>query len=196
MFRLKLGLQVGQLGSGGDDVEVVERGFVDIDLVFLRERPRRQCLLEEVGNTHRNVITGEPGEVLGRIGLSVEIHQEGSIALAGTDRRQIAGNAGFAYAAFLIEYHAPHVKTSVYQRMTECSSPRRRLATSPAQGLHSQVQTLTEKAAISSRKRLPEPTDIRDPMWIMAKRHPLTDQSVHFVVQNVTSICYTPAAPG
>ncbi|MGH8331072.1 MAG: hypothetical protein ACRES0_11710, partial [Pseudomonas sp.] len=57
---------------------------------------------------------------------------------------------GFAHATFLIKHHAPHVKTSVYQRMIECSSPRRCLATLPASGLHSHRQSLNKKAANSA----------------------------------------------
>jgi hypothetical protein len=45
VLGLKLGLQIGQLSRGGDDVQVVERGFVDIDLVLLGNGPEdRVCL--------------------------------------------------------------------------------------------------------------------------------------------------------
>jgi hypothetical protein len=71
--------------------------------------------LKEVGNTHGNIVARQPRQVLGRVGLGIEVHQQGSIAFTGTDRRQVAGDAGFANAAFLIEHHAPHGKTSVYQ---------------------------------------------------------------------------------
>ncbi|MNT11065.1 hypothetical protein D3C72_1459270 [compost metagenome] len=123
-------------------MEVIEGGFVDVDLILFGERPGRQRLLEEIGDAHRDIATGEPRQVLSGVGLGIEIHQQGAKALAGTDCRQIAGNARFANTTFLIEHHAPHVKTSVYQRMTECSGPRYGYATSPVQGLHSQLPSL------------------------------------------------------
>jgi len=43
---------------------------------------------------------------------------------------------------------------------------------------------------------LTEPADPPAEMRIMAKRQPCTNQPVHFIEQNVTIICYTPAATG
>ncbi|MNN79442.1 hypothetical protein D3C81_1960880 [compost metagenome] len=71
-------------------------------------------MLEEIGDAHGNIVARQPGQVLGRIGLSVQIDQQGTKAFAGTDCRQVTGDARFAHATFLIEYHAPH-KTSVHQ---------------------------------------------------------------------------------
>ncbi|MNG05079.1 hypothetical protein D3C84_882520 [compost metagenome] len=100
-------------------MQVVERGFVDVDLVLLGKRPGRQGLLEEIGNAHGDILAGQPGEVLGRVGLGIQVDQQGSIAFIGTHCRQVAGNARFAHTTFLIEHHAPHGKTSVYLGMTE-----------------------------------------------------------------------------
>ncbi|MCY1429693.1 hypothetical protein D9M71_456200 [compost metagenome] len=75
MLGFKLWLQVRQLGGGGNDVEVIEGGFVDVDLILFGERPGRQRLLEEIGDAHRDVATREPRQVLGGVGLGIEIHQ-------------------------------------------------------------------------------------------------------------------------
>ncbi|MNF66493.1 hypothetical protein D3C84_482860 [compost metagenome] len=107
VLGLELGLQVGQLGCGGYHVQVVVRGFVDIHLA-LAEGGGRQRLLEEVGYPHGNILTGQAGEVVGGIGLGVEVDQQGAIALRSADRRQVAGDAGLAHATFLIEHHSPH----------------------------------------------------------------------------------------
>ncbi|MCY1186103.1 hypothetical protein D9M73_269400 [compost metagenome] len=89
-------------------MQVVEWGFVDIDLVLLAERPAGKALLEEVGDAHGDVLAGQAGEVLGRVRLGIQVDQQGPVAFIGTDRRQVAGNARLAHATFLIEHHAPH----------------------------------------------------------------------------------------
>jgi hypothetical protein len=72
-------------------------------------------LLEELGDAHRDIVAGQSGQVLSGVGLGIEVHQQGSITFAGADRRQVARDAGLAHTAFLIEHHATHLKTSVYQ---------------------------------------------------------------------------------
>ncbi|MNC58283.1 hypothetical protein D3C75_1080040 [compost metagenome] len=108
MLGLELGLQIRQLGSGRDHVQVVERGFVDIDLVLLAERPAGQALLEEVGDAHGDIVAGQASQVLGRVGLGIQVDQQGPITFAGAHRRQVASDARLAHTTFLIEHHAPH----------------------------------------------------------------------------------------
>lgn len=92
-------------------MQVVERRLVDLDPALLAEGPGRQGLLEEVGDPHRQVLAGQSGQVVRGVGLGVQVHQQGAIALRRADRRQVAGDAGLAYPAFLIEHHAPHGKS-------------------------------------------------------------------------------------
>ncbi|RMU55285.1 hypothetical protein ALP29_200523 [Pseudomonas syringae pv. avii] len=89
-------------------MQVVERCFIDIDLVFLGKRCRRQRVLEELGDAHRNVVAREAREVLSRVGLGIEVDQQRPIAFVSADCSQIAGDARFADTALLIEYHATH----------------------------------------------------------------------------------------
>ena len=93
---------------GGNHMQVVKRGFVDIDLVLLAERSAGQALLEEVGNAHGDVVAGQAGQVLGRVGLRIQVDQQGPITFASAHCRQVASDARLAHATFLIEHHAPH----------------------------------------------------------------------------------------
>ena len=108
VLGLQLGLQVSQLGGGRDQMQVVERGLVDIDLTLLGKGAGRQGLFEEVGDARRHLVASQTGEIVGGITLGIEVDQQGAMPLCCTDRCQIAGNAGFTHATFLIEHHAPH----------------------------------------------------------------------------------------
>ncbi|MCY1548530.1 hypothetical protein D9M68_846500 [compost metagenome] len=90
-------------------MQVAVAGFGDGHAVLLAGGGnRRQGLAEEVGDAGRNGVVDQPGEVEGGIGLRVEVDQQGPVALGGTGCRQVAGNAGFANATFLIENHTTH----------------------------------------------------------------------------------------
>ncbi|MNI37436.1 hypothetical protein D3C73_915250 [compost metagenome] len=106
-------MQVGQFEAGRDQVQVVVARFGDRHVILLAGRPAGQALLEEVGDAHGDIITGQPGQVMGGIGLGIEVHQKRPVAFGRTDRRQIAGNAGFAHPTFLIEHHSTHDNTSL-----------------------------------------------------------------------------------
>lgn len=80
-------------------MQVVKGRFVDVDLA-LGKRSAGQGLLEEVGNPYGNLVARQAREVMTGVGLRIEIDKQGAITLRGADRRQVAGNAGLAYATF------------------------------------------------------------------------------------------------
>ncbi|MNC18376.1 hypothetical protein D3C75_662760 [compost metagenome] len=112
VLGLQLGLQVGQLGTGGDQVEIGEGGVLHADLRLLAGAAG-QHLLEEVGDAQRDGVAAQTGEVMGRVGLTVEIDQQGAIALRRAHRRQVAGDARLADSALLIEHHTSHATVSL-----------------------------------------------------------------------------------
>ncbi|MNT90820.1 hypothetical protein D3C72_2318140 [compost metagenome] len=91
-------------------MQVVERRLVDVDPAFLGKRAAGQAELEELGDAHGNLIARQAGEIVGGVGLGIQIDQQRAVALRGAHGRQVAGNAGLAHPAFLIEHHTPHDK--------------------------------------------------------------------------------------
>ncbi|MNY35193.1 hypothetical protein D3C86_1695810 [compost metagenome] len=65
-------------------------------------------MLEKIGDARGNAIVGQPGQVVRGVCLGVEINQQRSIALGSTDCGEVASDAGFANATFLIEYDTTH----------------------------------------------------------------------------------------
>lgn len=75
-----------------------------------------QSLLEEIGYACRNKLVAQPGEVVSRVGLGIEINQQRSVPFCCTHSGKIAGDAGFTNAAFLIEYDTTHKACSSMKR--------------------------------------------------------------------------------
>ena len=51
---------------------------------------------------------GQAGQVMGRVSLGIQVDQQGPVAFRRAYRCQVAGNAGLAYTALLVENHSPH----------------------------------------------------------------------------------------
>jgi malic enzyme len=111
--RFELGLQFFQCRAGGQDGKVLEgrRG----DEVFGRQRAQleAQHLLEEFIGREFQVLRRLAQQVLGRIGLRVEVDDQGAGAARGRDGRQVAGDGALADAAFLIENNALHAASRI-----------------------------------------------------------------------------------
>src|SRR5690349_2299983 len=73
-------------------------------------------LLEEIGDAGRNTLVAQPGEVVSRVCLGIEINQQRSVPFGCTHSGKIAGDAGFSNAAFLIEYDTTHEACSSMKR--------------------------------------------------------------------------------
>jgi len=108
VLGFKLGLQIRQLGGGGNQMQVFEPRLDDRRPGLLAFGTAGQHLLEEVRHAGGNLVTTQPGEVMTGVGLCVQIDQQGVVALRRTDGRQVAGNTGLAYTTLLIEHHPAH----------------------------------------------------------------------------------------
>ncbi|MNP61012.1 hypothetical protein D3C76_1561480 [compost metagenome] len=87
-------MQVGKVRAGGDQVQVAVAGLGDGHAVLLAVRGGGgQRLAEEIGNARGDGVIDQPGQVVGGIGLRVEVDEQGAIAFSGTGGRQVAGNA-------------------------------------------------------------------------------------------------------
>ena len=121
VLLLQLGLQFGQLGRGGDQVQVVEGRLVDVDAALLGQ-PGGQHLLEEIGDADRQLVAAQPGQVMAGVALGIQVDQQGAVALGGAHGGEVAGDARLADAALLVEHDSPHAGLPILTMTLESMS--------------------------------------------------------------------------
>jgi hypothetical protein len=94
--------------AGGQDRQVLEgrRG----DEVLGRQRPQleAQHLVEELVGGQLQFVGGGAEQVLGRIGLRIEVDHQGARAAGGGNGGEVAGDGALADAPLLVEHDALH----------------------------------------------------------------------------------------
>ena len=101
-------MQVVERGAGRHQVQVLPRRLDDEVNGPGGTHAELQRRLEEFGRTRRSVVGGLAEEVTARVGLPVQIDDQGTQAPVRGNRRQVAGDGRLADATLLIEYDAPH----------------------------------------------------------------------------------------
>jgi hypothetical protein len=91
-----------------------------------RAQLEAEHLLEELVGRKFQVVGRLAQQVLGRIGLRIEVDDQGAGAARGRDGRQVAGDGALADAAFLIENNALHAASGMELRRILPLAPVRR----------------------------------------------------------------------
>ena len=109
MLGGELGLQFDELGSRSHDRQAVESRVGHVGDRIVGEDPKTQAVPVEIRDAGLGALVMLAEEILGRIGLRVEVHQKGLVAAVGADGREVGGDTGFADSALLVENDASHL---------------------------------------------------------------------------------------